>query len=137
MRMKPLAKILLVEDEPDIQLITRLALEKIGGYEVLICGSGGEALRSAPAFAPDLILLDNMMPGMDGVETMVALRAILGLRATPIIFLTASNEKEMRQELIRKGALEVIFKPFEPHELITQIRSVWQLHLDLSRENRL
>jgi len=124
--MKELVRILLVEDEPDILLITRLALEKIGNYQVLICGSGREALRSGPAFVPDLILLDNMMPGMDGVETMKAMRALPVLGAIPIVFLTASNEKETREELIRKGALEVIFKPFEPHALIEQIRSIWQ-----------
>ena len=69
-----LKKIMLVEDEPDIQLITRLSLEVGGGYEVRVCGSGTEALESAPAYAPDLILLDVMMPGMDGLATMDALR---------------------------------------------------------------
>jgi two-component system, OmpR family, response regulator len=131
------AKILLVEDEPDIQLITRLALEKIGGYVVLICGSGGEALQSAPAFMPDLILLDNMMPGMDGVDTMKALRALPALSKTPIVFLTANNDKEIRQELIRKGALDVIFKPFEPHLLIEQIRAIWQRRVDSPQSRRL
>jgi two-component system OmpR family response regulator len=130
-RMKSLVKILLVEDEPDIQLITRLALEKIGNYQVMICGSGSEALQSVRACVPDLILLDNMMPGMDGVETMQAMRALPALSSTPIVFLTAGNEREMRAELIGKGALEVIFKPFEPHALIEQIRSIWQHQVGL------
>ena len=117
---------MLVEDEPDIQLITRIALERVGGFEVLVCGSGAEALRSAPNYAPDLILLDNMMPGMNGISTMAALRAVPELAATPVVFITASNENEMRLGLIRRGALGVIFKPFEPRALIEQIVSIWQ-----------
>ena len=65
---RPLKRIMLVEDDPDIQLITRLSLEVGGGYEVRVCGSGAEAIQSAPAYAPDLIVLDVMMPGMDGLE---------------------------------------------------------------------
>ena len=123
---KLLKKILVVEDEPDIQLITRLGLEICGGFEVLVCGSGAEAVQSAVAYAPDLMLLDLMMPGMDGIATMDALRQLPGLAATPTIFLTANTQDQLRQGLLQRGALGVILKPIEPQALVDQIGAIWQ-----------
>ena len=117
---------MLVEDDPDIQFITRLSLETCGGYEVRVCGSGAEAVQSARAYAPDLILLDVMMPGMDGPATMDALRKMPELAATPMVFFTANAHAEMRQDLLRRGALDVIVKPIEPAALVEQIRAIWQ-----------
>jgi CheY-like chemotaxis protein len=123
---RPLKRIMLVEDDPDIQLITRLSLEVGGGYEVRVCGSGAEAIQSAPAFAPDLIVLDVMMPGMDGPATMDALRKLPDLAATPVVFFTANTQELVRQDLLRRGALDIIIKPIEPNALVAQIRSIWQ-----------
>jgi len=122
---RALKKIMLVEDDPDIQLITRLSLEVGGGYEVRVCGSGAEALQAAPAYAPDLIVLDVMMPGMDGPATMDALRALPELAATPVVFFTANTHELVRQDLLRRGALGVIIKPIEPTALVEQVRSIW------------
>ena len=121
-----LKKIMLVEDDPDIQLITRLSLEVGGGYEVRVCASGAEAVRSAAAYAPDLILLDMMMPGMDGLATMDALRKLPETAATPMVFFTANTQDQVRQDLLRRGALGVIIKPIEPNALVEQIRALWQ-----------
>ena len=121
-----LKKILLVEDDPDIQLITRLSLEVGGGYEVLVCGSGAEAVRSAPAYAPQMILLDLMMPGMDGLATMDALRKLPQLAETPVVFFTANTHAQMRQDLLRRGALDIVLKPIEPTALVEQIRAIWR-----------
>jgi two-component system, OmpR family, response regulator len=121
-----LKKIMLVEDDPDIQFITRLSLEIGGGYEVQVCGSGAEAVQSARAYAPDLILLDVMMPGMDGLATMDALRELPGVAATPMVFFTANTQDQVRQDLIRRGALDVITKPVEPNALVDQIRAIWE-----------
>ena len=123
---RPLKRIMLVEDDPDIQLITRLSLEVGGGYEVRVCGSGAEAIQSAPAYAPDLIVLDVMMPGMDGPATMDALRKLPELAATPVVFFTANTQEMVRQNLLRRGALDIIIKPIEPNALVAQIRSIWQ-----------
>ena len=123
---RSLKRIMVVEDEPDIQLITRLSLEAGGGYEVQVCGSGAEAVQSAPAYAPDLILLDVMMPGMDGIATMDALRELPAMTAIPIVFFTAHAQRETRQDLLRRGALGVIVKPIEPDTLVEQIRALWQ-----------
>lgn len=117
---------MVVEDDPDIQLVTRLGLEICGSYEVRVCGSGAEAVQSAMAYAPDLILLDMMMPGMDGLATMDALRKLPGLAATPMIFLTANAHEQLRQDLLKRGALGVILKPIEPQGLVDQIRAIWQ-----------
>ena len=123
---KPLRKILLVEDDPDIQLITRLSLEVGGGYEVRVCASGAEAVESVQDSAPDLILLDMMMPGMDGLATMDALRKRPETAATPLVFFTANTQEQVKQDLIRRGALGVIVKPVEPNFLVEQIRALWQ-----------
>jgi len=121
-----LKKIMLVEDDPDIQLITRLSLEVGGGYEVRVCGNGAQAVQSARAYAPDLILLDFMMPGMDGIATMDALRELPEIAAIPVVFFTANAQRQVQQDLLLRGALGVIVKPIEPQALVEQIRMLWQ-----------
>jgi CheY-like chemotaxis protein len=123
---RALKRIMLVEDDPDIQLIARLSLEIGGGYEVRVCGSGAEAVQSAGDYAPDLILLDVMMPGMDGLATMEALRKLPATAVTPMVFFTANTQDQIRQEMLRRGALGVIIKPVEPQMLVEQIRALWQ-----------
>ncbi len=118
-------KILYVEDEPDIQKVAKLALEHVGGFEVMVCGSGPEAIENGPAFCPDLILLDVMMPGMDGPATLAALRNIDSLSETPAVFLTAKVLPTEIQRYKALGALDVIAKPFDPMTLSDQVRAVW------------
>ncbi len=123
--MSELRKILYVEDDTDIRTIAELALESVGGFELAICASGEEALERAEAFAPDLILLDVMMPGMDGPGTLAALRRLDSLGETPAIFMTAKVQPQEIAELMALGAIEVIAKPFDPMSLAEQIRSIW------------
>lgn len=120
-----LKKILYVEDEPDIQKVAKLALEHVGGFEVLVCGSGPEAIENGPGFTPDMILLDVMMPGMDGPATLEALRKIDGLSETPAVFLTAKVLPTEIERYKQLGALDVIAKPFDPMGLSDQVRAVW------------
>ena len=86
---KPLTRILYVEDEPDIRAIAQMALEAVGGFTVIACASGSEALSNAPGASADLLLLDVMMPGMDGPSTLKALRELPATANTPVIFMTA------------------------------------------------
>ncbi len=120
-----LKKILYVEDDPDIQAVAKIALEAVGGFELKICSSGDEAIAIALAFAPDLLLLDVMMPGMDGPMTLAELRKLSGLENTPIIFMTAKVQSQEVEYFKLLGAVEVIAKPFDPMGLADQVREVW------------
>ena len=117
-------KILLVEDEPDIQTIVKIALETIGGFTVRICSSGREALETIEAFDPDCILLDVMMPGMDGPTTLKALRQLPGFATTPVIFMTAKVQPQEVAEYKALGALDMISKPFNPMTLASTLRQM-------------
>jgi len=128
MSPKPLHKILYVEDEPDIQAIAKLALEMVGGFTLEVCSSGDEAMRKAAGFVPDLILLDVMMPGMDGPATLAALRRLPELAATPVMFMTAKVQPAEIAHFKSLGALDVIAKPFDPMQLSQIIRASWDRH---------
>jgi CheY-like chemotaxis protein len=121
-----LRQILLVEDDPDIQTVAKFALEAVGGFRVAICSSGLEALATAPQLAPDLILLDMMMPDLDGVGTLRALRALPDCSATPVIFMTAKVQPHEVVEYRALGALGVIAKPFDPMTLSASIAGLWE-----------
>lgn len=125
---RELRRILLVEDDLDIQVVTRIALREVEGFEVEVCSSGHEALAKAPLFQPDLILLDVMMPELDGPSTLRALRRIPQLAATPVIFVTAKAQPDEVAEYRKMGALEVIVKPFNPMTLGHQVRRIWTGH---------
>jgi len=120
-----LKKILYVEDEPDIQAVAKIALEAVGGFELKTCSSGDEAIAAAAAFAPDLLLLDVMMPGMDGPTTLAELRKLPGLENTPVIFMTAKVQPQEVEHFKSLGAVEVIAKPFDPMGLADQVREAW------------
>ena len=121
----PLNRILYVEDEPDIRVVAKMALEAVGGFTVSACASGLEALIAAPDGRADLLLLDVMMPGMDGISTLKALREIPSTAHTPVIFMTAKVQVAEVEVYKKLGALEVISKPFDPMELSAQIARIW------------
>ena len=121
-----LEKIMLVEDATDIQLVAKIALEKTGGFVVEVCSSGAEALEKAEAFGPDLLLLDVMMPGMDGPETLRSLRKIPSIEKTPVIFMTAKVQPQEIAQYVELGALNVIAKPFDPMSLAKTVRTMWE-----------
>lgn len=121
-----LERILCVEDEEDIRKVQVIALEGLGGFTVHACASGPEAIQEAPAFAPHLILLDVMMPGMDGPTTLKSLRTLSGLEETPVIFVTAKVHPDEVDYYLELGALEVISKPFDPMTLARQVREIWE-----------
>lgn len=124
--MNTLQRILYVEDEPDIQAVAKLALEMVGGFTVKVCSSGEEALREAEAFAPDMILLDVMMPGMDGPSTLKALRELPSLAELPVAFMTAKVQPAEVTHYKTLGARDVIAKPFDPMTLASQVRAIWE-----------
>jgi CheY-like chemotaxis protein len=120
-----LSRILFVEDDPDIQTVARMALEAVGGFNVMPCSSGAEALERVGAFSPDLILLDVMMPGMDGLATLDALRRLPETAGIPVVFLTAKVQAQEVALYREAGAVDVIAKPFDPMMLPATVRSIW------------
>jgi len=119
--MKQGQRVLYVEDETDLQWLVKHILESSGAFEVLVCSSGDEALRSIEEFAPDLVLLDVMMPGMDGFSVLRELRARPENADLPVVFLTARQQEG--DEYLRCGAQGHIAKPFEPRRLVEQVRA--------------
>lgn len=123
--MKSLKTVLHVDDDKDIREIARIAMEIVGDLTVLQCASGKAALDAAPAFQPDLFLLDVMMPELSGEETWAQLRRLPGMSEVPAIFMTAKAQESVADKLIELGAIAVITKPFDPMELCMQIRTAW------------
>ncbi len=129
---RSLERILYVEDEPDIQAVAQIALEAVGGFTLKVCSSGEEALAEAQGFAPDLLLLDVMMPGLDGPATLTALRQLPALAATPVMFMTAKVQIDEVEQLKSMGAIAVIPKPFDAMTLAQSIQDGWNSHHSVS-----
>ncbi len=125
-----LKRILYVEDDASIRTIAITVLEAVGGFTVIACGSGKQALEAAPAANADLILLDVMMPEMDGPATLKALRLIPQTAQTPAIFMTAKVQAGEILHYKSLGAIDVIAKPFDPMTLSAQISEIWQRSVD-------
>ena len=121
-----LTRILYVEDEPDIQTVARIALETVGGFTLEICSSGNEALSRAPGFQPQLILLDVMIPVMDGPAMLKMLRGMPQFASTPVIFMTAKVQPSEVAGYKELGAVDVIPKPFDPMTLSKQVQAIWE-----------
>jgi two-component system OmpR family response regulator len=123
---KELKRILFIEDEASIRTIAVTVLEAVGGFAVIACSSGKQALEAAPVANADLILLDVMMPEMDGPATLKALRKVPQTAQTPAIFMTAKVQTSEILHYKSLGAIDVIAKPFDPMTLSAQINEIWQ-----------
>ena len=121
-----LNKILYVEDDADIRKIVSMSLEMVGDYTVAACGSCADALEMVDDFAPDLLLLDVMMPDVDGPATLRALRKREGTADTPAVFITAKVQAGDMAQYKRLGVFDVIVKPFDPMVLSDRIGQIWQ-----------
>lgn len=121
-----LKRIMCVEDDEDIRQVIEIALQHIGQFDVLLCENGEQALAKVGEYQPDLILLDVMMPVMDGPGTLTALREIPGGKEIPVIFMTAKVQPSEIEYYLSLGALDVIAKPFDPMTLPEQIQSIWE-----------
>jgi len=113
-------RILVVDDQPANLRVVGTLLSR-HGYEVMPAPTGGEALQLAAGHVPDLLLLDMMMPGMDGFELLRQLRARAGLQAVPAIFLTAAQDRELLLRAFDSGAVDYVTKPFIPEELLARV----------------
>jgi CheY-like chemotaxis protein len=121
-----LKRITYVEDEPDIRAVVVLALEKLGNFIVDACPSGKDALERTPLFRPDLVLLDVMMPGMSGEETLQRLKKMPNLTHVPMAFVTARTGMYEVERYHAIGAASVIPKPFDPMILPQRVHRIWR-----------
>lgn len=121
-----LPRVLHVDDDDDIRAIAQIALEVVGGLEVRQCSSGPEAVKAAPGFAPDLLLLDVMMPEMTGEETLNELRHVPGFEKIPVVFMTAKAQAQDIEHLMSLGTEKVIAKPFDPLTLASEVVDIWR-----------
>lgn len=117
-------KALIIDDDDDIRMIAGLSLSRLGGMDVVEAGSGAEGVRKAGDERPDVILLDMMMPIMDGSETLAALRAQAATAETPVIFLTAKAVQIEVERMKALGAAGVLIKPFDPRTLAADVRAL-------------
>lgn len=117
-------KILLVDDEADIRKVANISLAKVGKFEVILAESGAEGLEKAAAEKPDLIILDMMMPEMDGLTTFSRLRENDSTKEIPVIFMTAKTQASEKQHYLDCGAIGVISKPFDPMTLSNEVKAI-------------
>lgn len=121
--MAAIKTVLIIDDEEDIRAVGCLSLERVGGCRVLAAGSGAEGLELAAAEEPDAILLDAMMPEMDGPETIRRLRESPRTASIPVVFLTAKLQPADRERYLELGAEAVLAKPFDPMTLPGELGS--------------
>ncbi len=118
----PIRKVLLAEDEEDIRKVAQISLQFRGGWEVTLANNGEECLAKAASDPPDVILLDCMMPKLDGYETCRRLKQDPALRHIPVIFLTAKAQETEVKKGLSLGAVGYLIKPFEESELLRHLQ---------------
>ena len=121
----PLRKICYVEDDEDIQRIVRMSLERIGKMTVTVVGDPTKAIEAIVEFKPDLVMLDWMMPVMDGPTVFRHMKTRPETSGLPVVFITAKAAQRDLDELKALGAAGTISKPFSPRDLPEQLRAIW------------
>ncbi len=122
---RPLVKVCYVEDDEDIQRIVRMSLERVGKLTVEVVGDPMVAIDAMKRFVPDLVLLDWMMPGMDGPALFKQMKEHPETSGLPVVFITAKASQTELDDLLRMGAAGTISKPFSPKDLPDQLRAIW------------
>ena len=125
MPAQPLNRICYVEDDEDIQRIVRMSLERVGKMTVEVVGDPMVAIERIIAFKPELVLLDWMMPGMDGPTLFRKMIETPEVKNLPVVFITAKASQRELDELRTLGAAGTISKPFSPRDLPDQLRAIW------------
>ncbi|KKO47232.1 chemotaxis protein CheY [Arsukibacterium ikkense] len=125
-----LERVMHVEDDESIRAVAEIALTDVAGFELLSCDSGQRALAQVEAFAPQLILLDVMMPQMDGLQTLAGLRQLPSMAQVPVVFMTAKIQQAEKQQYLDAGAIAVIDKPFDPMLLGDTLHGLYQQYLE-------
>jgi two-component system OmpR family response regulator len=124
--LRTLKKILVIDDDEDVLKIVQYCLASISQVELKCALSGEEGIQAALEMEPDLILLDMMMPTMDGMATLQAMQLIPKLQCIPVVFLTAKAQKKEIEQYMASGAVDVIVKPFDPLTLSQTVLQIWE-----------
>lgn len=127
---KPLKHILCIDDDENVLVIVQMCLESVGGFQVTCLENGINALNKIKAIKPDLILIDMMMPGVDGSSVLKSLKKEHETRNIPVIFMTARVQTEEIEEYYTLGADGVVPKPFDPMTLSEQLNEIWEKYND-------
>ncbi|MDX7950861.1 response regulator [Lichenihabitans sp. Uapishka_5] len=130
----PLKRVVYVDDEPHIRLLAETCLTRVGGLETTTFDSGVSFLAAASELTPQMVLLDVMMPELDGPATLEKMRAIPHLADVPVVFVTAKNRASETDRLKQLGALEVIAKPFRPMTISQDLQELWTRHCAARKE---
>ena len=125
MPSRPLSRICYVEDDEDIQRIVRMSLEKVGKMTVAVVTDPTRAIETITEFRPDLVMLDWMMPVMDGPTLFKQMKLRPETSGLPVVFITARAGQRDLDELKTLGAAGTISKPFSPKDLPDQLRAIW------------
>ena len=123
---RPLQRICYVEDDEDIQRIVRMSLERVGKMTVEIVTDPLQAIAAMTTFKPDLVMLDWMMPKLDGPALFKQMQARPDTQALPVVFITAKASQRDLDQLMKLGAAATISKPFSPKDLPEQLREIWK-----------
>lgn len=123
--MKTLHKILCADDEPDMRALIQLALVNVGHFEVDLCASGRQLLENISIYNPDLILLDYIMPGMDGMQVLESLQGREDCHGIPVVFMTGISTQSDMDKMTAAGAAGIITKPFDPMALSAALVKIW------------
>ena len=122
---RPLQRICYVEDDEDIQRIVRMSLERVGKMTVDVVSDSTTAIGRINTFKPDLVMLDWMMPGLDGPSLFRLMKQDPEAAKLPVVFITAKATQRDMDELVTLGAAGTISKPFSPKDLPDQLRAIW------------
>lgn len=125
MPARPLQRVFYVDDDDVVQRLVKIALERLGGLTVELVNDSSKAIEGIRGFEPDLVLLDCIMPKVDGVELFHQMRAIPEMAAIPVVFLTVKAHWRTVDELLALGAAGVITKPFDARELAGRLKAIW------------
>ncbi len=126
MPARALQRVLFVDDDEVVQNLVRIALERIGGLTVELVNDSSKAVEGIRGFKPDMVVLDCIMPRLDGVEVFKQMREDPGLAAMPVVFLTVRAHWRTVDELLALGAAGVITKPFAARQLADQLKAIWE-----------
>ena len=129
MESQPLRKLLIVDDDPDVLTIARYSLKKDQTLEVRCASSGEDGLTIAKNFMPDLILLDVMMPKLDGITTLEHLRNQKETKNIPVVFFTAKVTQEEINFYTKQDVIAVLVKPFDPLKFLDSIQAIWHKYV--------